>query len=362
MQFVDRRIQSCAQIRRLQSRRGTENAEQDRGAEHSFPPKLPPTEQDNQHGRHQKRRSAGDHKGDVGEKKNGESEQPRDRAPPTRAGIIECDRKKDERTHQKVAALQDIILDRNAERARVPREGGKQHEQTGKEQHADHRCKKSKEHPHAMLGSAKLRQQQGNDQQPIEWGVTAEAFAPAHVGPEQAEAREPPQHDRQAARGGRKLAPDGGNIQRRQDGQQPERDENSGRRCRPRQRNRDRDREPVGACSAVRFSVKRCRSQRRPHGLSQVFAILALSNLPSLRISADALCNLYAPAENNGNQGAFVSADASALCVRSEEQAVSEDVPPRWRACEAAGRTAAPARSAFSGRSSRRGVPMIIAA
>jgi len=103
-------------------------------------------------------------------------------------------------------------------------------------------------HParYAAIRSAELRKQQRNDQQLVEAFQPVVALAPVYVRPEHSGERKQPQQHRQPASRGAQFTAQLGNVERRDQREQPERGQNLRCRNRPGHRDRNADRQPVG--------------------------------------------------------------------------------------------------------------------
>jgi len=124
LQLRNGRHQSIAQVGRPKPDRDANNAGQQDGAHQAFPAELSPTQEKQQRRRDQKSGAAGHNKEDVGEKEHRDGKQSQSRAPSFRAAGLAGVAQKRKRADQKVRALKDIILGRNAECPATPRQPG----------------------------------------------------------------------------------------------------------------------------------------------------------------------------------------------------------------------------------------------
>ena len=160
-----------------------------------------------------------------------------------RGGKIEQHR----RAHGEFDALNDITFDRHALIARRPRKNIRPNRNDdGRNQQHNAGDQETDQHRIASLGTAELCHQRRHRQQPDKAVQSAPALVPGHVSPRHSEGAEHKERDRQPTDGAQELTPEIAPGERRNEHDQPQHQQDAGRRGRPRHRCRDRDHQTIG--------------------------------------------------------------------------------------------------------------------
>ena len=252
--LLDRERYPLAQIGRRRPRPARQHAAHQRGDERTPPPELPQPEQQEQHRHdHEGRARSGDINdvGDERRRQEGKTKSTTEREPRACAPQLGHLADQPEGANREDRALENVVLDRHARRPAAPRQAGREHQHPRDDEQQDRRGEKAEECPLRLSGAAELRQQQRHEEQLVKSAHPGDALleaqvGPRQVGPQHAGHAEPPEQQRQAAGRRHHLTPHRGRIEGRNERNEPEHDQDGGRRRRPRQRDGDGGDQPVG--------------------------------------------------------------------------------------------------------------------